>query len=219
MAASAIAIGVVWILDQGSFDEIAPAAYPATLLAVVAVGLLVGTLYGRSRLLIAVGVVAALATAATAFVGPGPYGERIYRPQHAGDLQATYTNGVGHLVVHLEDIANPGKLEGAAQTVDINEHIGAIEVIVPSTIAVVIDAHVDHGEIDGPPHVISVGDSGGEETRMSSVPAGGSPALVLNLDLDYGQIAITQYDCGTKTTTGLDTHRRRGGTDAAPACP
>ena len=222
MAASAIAIGVVWILDQGEFDDIVPAAYPATLLGVTAIGLLVGTLYGRSRLLIAVGIVAAIATAATAFVGPGPYGERIYRPQHADDLQAAYTNGVGRLVVHFEDIANPRKLNGASRTVDIDQHIGEIEIVVPSIVPVEINATVDHGDVAGPAHAYVEGlDGGGEEAHLSSVPAGGTPSLVLNVELDYGQITITQYDCATRSpaSAGLDANRRTGGTDAAPACP
>ena len=135
MAAAAIAVGVVWILDQGSFDEIVPSAYPATVLGVTAIGLLVGTWLGRSRLLIAVGIVAALATAATAVVGSGPYGERIYRPTEAAQVHSTYHNGVGRLVVHLEDISDPRQLDG--RTVHIDEHIGELQVIVPSTLPVI----------------------------------------------------------------------------------
>jgi phage shock protein PspC (stress-responsive transcriptional regulator) len=220
MAATAIAVGVVWILDQGTFEEIVPAAYPATVLGVTAIGLLVGTLYGRSRLLIAVGIVAALATAATAFLGPGPYGERIYRPHSAAEVQSTYHNGVGRLVIHLEEIADPRKLDG--QTVHIDEHIGELQVIVPSTMPVVIDAEVDHGEVAGPrSSVVNDLSSGRQEAHLSSVPAGGTPALVLEVDLDYGQITITRYDCATSSprSTGLETDRRMGGTDAAPACP
>jgi hypothetical protein len=220
MAATAIAVGVVWILDQGTFDEIVPAAYPATVLGMTAIGLLVGTLYGRSRLLIAVGIVAALATAATAFLGPGPYGERIYRPHSAAEVASTYQNGVGRLVVHLEEIADPRKLDG--QTVHIEQHIGELQVIVPSTMPVVIDAEVDHGEVAGPRSSVVDDLSGGrQEAHLSSVPVGGAPALVLDVDLDYGQITITRYDCATSSprSTGLDTDRRMGGTDAAPACP
>jgi phage shock protein PspC (stress-responsive transcriptional regulator) len=224
MAVAAIAVGVVWILDQGPFDEIVPAAYPATVLGVTAIGLIVGTLFGRSRLLIAVGIVAALATAATAFLGPGPYGERIYRPAAASEVQSTYTNGVGRLVVHLEEIANPRQLDGMAVRID--EHVGALQVIVPSTMPVTIDAQVDHGEVAGPrPSVENDLSGGSQEAHLSSVPAGGTPALVLDIHLDYGQIAITQYDCDPRgaagaASTGLDTTRRiGGGSDAAPACP
>jgi phage shock protein PspC (stress-responsive transcriptional regulator) len=219
MAATAIALGVVWLLDQGPFDEIEPAAYPATVLAVAALGLLVGAWFGRSRLLIAVGIVAALATAAVAFVGPGPYGERIYRPHSAAAVQSTYDNGVGRLVVHLEDIADPRRLDG--KTVRVDERIGELQVIVPSSIPVVIDADVDHGEVDGPrSSAVNDLDGAHQEAHLSSVPSGSTPALVLDLHLDYGQITVTQYDCATSSprSTGLDTTRRTGGIDA-PACP
>jgi phage shock protein PspC (stress-responsive transcriptional regulator) len=218
MAASAIAVGVVWVLDRGPFHEIVPTAYPATVLAVTAIGLLVGTVFGRSRLLIAVGIVASIATAATAFLGPGPYGESIHRPPKAAAVESTYHNGVGRLVVHLEDIADPRQLDGT--TVHIDEHIGELQVIVPSTMPVRIDAHVDHGEIAGPPVVQDLS-NGEQRAHVSSVPAGGSAALVLDLELDYGQITITQYDCHTSSprSAGLETNRTLGGTDAAPACP
>ena len=220
MAAAAIAVGVVWILDQGSVDEIVPSAYPATVLGVTAIGLLVGTWLGRSRLLIAVGIVAALATAATAVLGSGPYGERIYRPTEAAQVQSTYHNGVGRLVVHLEDIADPRQLDGT--TVHIDEHIGELQVIVPSTMPVVVNAQVDHGEIAGPRSSAKNDLNGGDqEAHLSSVPSGGTPALILDVELDYGQITITQYHCSTSSprSTGLDTTRSIGGTNAAPACP
>jgi phage shock protein PspC (stress-responsive transcriptional regulator) len=220
MAATAIGLGLVWILDQGPIDEIEPAAYPATVLGVAAVGLLVGTWFGRSRLLIAVGILATLATAATAFVGPGPYGEHIYRPQSAAEVQGTYDHGVGRLVVHLENIDDPRQLDGLRVRID--EHIGELQVIVPSNLPVVLDAVVDVGEIAGP-RASAVNDLAGghQEAHLTSVPAGAAPALELDVHLDYGQIVITQYDCATSSprSTGLDTTRRIGGTDAAPACP
>jgi hypothetical protein len=220
MAAAAIAIGVLWALDRAFFDSIPPSAYPATALGVIAAALLLGTWYGRSRLLIAAGILTTLVTAVTAVAGSGPYGERIYRPLTSADVHSAYHLGVGNLVVHLEQISDPRQLAG--QSVDINAHIGHVEVIVPSTIPVTISAHVDHGEIDGPRRSTITGlDEGGEETTMSSVPDGGTAALVLNLDLDFGQITVTQYDCASASarSTGLITDQRAGGTDAAPACP
>jgi hypothetical protein len=106
--------------------------------------------------------------------------------------------------------------------VRIDEHIGELQVIVPSNLPVVIDAVVDHGEVAGPrASAVNDLDGGHQEAHLSSVPAGAAPALELAVHLDYGQVTVTQYDCATSSarSTGLDTTRRTGGTDAAPACP
>lgn len=221
MALVAIALGTLWILDATTFDDLSASAYPGTALAIIAGGLLVGTWFGRSRLLIFFGVVATLVTAASTFVGPGPYGERVYRPTAAAVVQPSYDHGTGRMVLHLEDISDPENLDG--RLVDLDQRIGQLEVIVPSSLAVVINAHVDHGEIDGPQRsLVSDLDGGAEEITMSSVPDGGTPDLTLDLGLRFGQIRITQYDCpragSVQESTGLATTSTTGDFHAAAAC-
>jgi phage shock protein PspC (stress-responsive transcriptional regulator) len=220
MAMIAIAMGVVSILDQTAFDgDITPSVYPGTALAVIAAALLLGTWYGKSRLLIAAGVIATLATGATEVVGPGPYGDSVYRPIASTSVPSEYHNGVGRLVVHLEQLSDPHKLSG--RTIEVTERIGQIEVVVPSTMPVVIDAHVDHGDITGPDNAdVSKHGAGAAEIEMSSVAPGGTPTVTLDIDLDFGEIVITQYDCPTTSaaSVGLDTNQRIGGSHAAPAC-
>jgi phage shock protein PspC (stress-responsive transcriptional regulator) len=227
MAVIAIAIGTVWILDETVYDSMPASVYPGTVLGVTALALLVGSWYGRSRLLIAVGILATLTTVAAAAAGPGPYGERIYRPSSVAELHTRYDHGVGRMVVHLENLTDPEDLDG--RTIDVDAHIGQVEVVVPSTLPVTIDAHVDHGEIEGPPQSnVTRLDDGGEEITMSSVTSG-SAALNLNIDLDFGQIVVTQWDClgprlfdprsdVPRLTPGLDTSNQIGAPHAAPAC-
>lgn len=219
MAAVAIAMGVVWILDLTVFDDMPASVYPGTALGIVAAALLLGSWYGRSRLLIAAGIIATLATGVAAAAGPGPYGDSVYRPTSVAQLDTTYEHGVGRLVVHLEGLTDPGQLDGRSLKLD--SHIGQLKVIVPSTIPVTIHAHVDHGEIAGPARAdVAKPDSRGQDIEMSSVPDGGAAALSLDVDLDFGQIAIVQYDCPSTGAAGvgLDTDERIGGTHAAAAC-
>jgi hypothetical protein len=220
MAVTAIALGVLWILNETTYPDIPASAYPATVLGVTALGLLVGAWFGRSRLLIAVGIIASLVTVAAAAVGDGPYGQQIFRPTDAAMVQSHYDHGVGQLVVHLETVRDPSALVGRIVTMD--QHIGQLQVIVPSTLPVRIAAHVDHGEVAGPDRAaVTRLDEGGQQIVVGSVGAG-TPALTLDLHLDFGQILITQYDCppsGTPTTSrGLQTTSRIGGIYAAPAC-
>jgi hypothetical protein len=220
MAVTAIALGVVWILNETAYPDIPASAYPATVLGVTAAGLVVGAWFGRSRLLIAVGIVASLVTIGAAAVGDGPYGQQIFRPTDAAMVQSHYDHGVGQMVVHLESVSDPSALVG--RVVSMDQHIGQLQVIVPSTLPVRIAAHVDHGEIAGPDRAtVTMLDEGGQQLVVGSVGAG-TPALTLDLHLDFGQILITQYDCAASITPtpshGLQTSSRIGGTHVAPAC-
>jgi phage shock protein PspC (stress-responsive transcriptional regulator) len=223
MAVIAIAIGTLWVLDETAFGSMPASVYPGTVLAITAAALIVGAWYGRSRLLVVVGIIATLATVASTAAGPGPYGERVYRPSTVASLNAEYDHGVGRLVLHLEDLTDPDQLAG--RRVDIDARIGQIVVVVPSSMPVTINARVDHGEIDGPARsAVTKLDAGGEEITMSSVAAGSTSALVIDVTLDFGQIQITQYDCpagnaaGSTGSTGLETSNRTGDFHVAAAC-
>ena len=221
MAVVAITEGALWILDATVYDDFRASIYPGTALGVIAAALILGAWYGRSRLLIIAGIFATLVTVIAQVAGPGPYGEQVYRPTSAASVHATYDHGIGRVVLHLEDVTDPENLNG--RLVDIDQRIGQLEVIVPSSLAVVINAHVDHGHIEGPPSslVTNLEDSA-EQITMSSVPADAATDLTLDLDLDFGEILITQYDCpsagAAHNATGLDTSSTTGDFHASAAC-
>jgi phage shock protein PspC (stress-responsive transcriptional regulator) len=221
MAVIAIALGGLWLLDATVIDDMQPSIYPGTVLVITAVALLISTWYGRSRLLILLGLFASMATAATVALGPGPIGEQIQRPTSVAALDSEYEHGTGRLVLDLSRLSDPDKLDG--QQVRVESRIGQIEVIVPSSISVQIDAQVDVGEISGPPRRL-IDQSGDPEESVSLSSAGpsSSPDLYLDLDLKLGEILITTYDCGDpgpfQTRYELPTTSTQGGSDAAPAC-
>jgi hypothetical protein len=192
-----MAVGVLWVVDE-SVHDLPPAAYPATALAVIAAGLIVGAWWGRSRLLIAVGLLATLATVAASVVGPGPYGERLYHPASVASLQPTYTMGAGRIVVHLEDIADPENLDG--RTLQVTSHIGQVELIVPSSIDVGVNAHVDHGDIRG---LADVSDLDRGEQQVTA--ATGAHDLTVDLDVDLGEIVVRRLDCAGHAVSPADT--------------
>lgn len=220
MAVVAIALGTLWIVDQTGSVDLPFSAYPGVSLAVIAAGLLVGAWYGRSRLLIVAGVLTTALTVGSTLIGPGPYGERIYRPTSSAALPSNYDLGAGHLVVHLENIVDPASLNG--RTLEVEARIGQIEIVVPSSMAVVVDAHVSHGEIYGPrsSDVASL-EEGGEAVTMTSVGDRAND-LTVKVDLQFGQIVVTQFECPVTPAsvpgTGLDTVSTVEGTRYAAAC-
>ncbi len=219
MAVVAIAMGSLWILDATVLVDVAPSVYPGTALGIVAVALIAGAWYGRSRLLIFAGLVATFATIVTSVLGPGPYGERIYRPVSAADVQADYSHGVGRMVLHLDEVTDPDNLDG--RTLHLDQRVGQLEVIVPSSVDATVVAHVNHGDISGPSTAMVQTFANGEEQTTISAPDDADPNVRLDLSLEFGEILITQYDCPaaeSSTPAGIPTSSTIGDGHAAPAC-
>ena len=211
MAVIAIAIGALWVYDANG-HSVPPSIYPGTALGIIAAGLIVGAWWGRSRLLIFAGLLATLATIVTTVVGPGPNGERIYRPASTADLSSTYQHGAGRIAVHLEDLVDPANLDG--RTIHIKSGIGEVELTVPSSIDVAINAHVSHGDIHG---LRGTADLGNGEQRVTAPP--GRHDATVDIDLSLGQIDVRRIDCprGVLATDNQITSTT-GGTSVPAAC-
>lgn len=191
MATIALAIAAVWIVDAATSYDVNPSVYPGTALAVIAVALLAGTWWGRSRGLIAIGILASLLTAGAAFAGPGPYGDRAAIPVSASELQSSYRMGIGRFTLHLEQLIDIEALQG--RDVTVNQRAGQLRVVIPSYVAAVVDATVEHGRIDGPPGVQDL-DQGGQRVVLNPDPAG-RPTITLHLHVVYGNIRLERAVC------------------------
>lgn len=182
----AMALGALWILDQTAYSDIVPSAYPATALAVTGMGLLVGAWWGRSRLLILVGLVATLLTVALTAAGDGPYGRQVEQPTAAADVKSSYEHGVGQFVLDLTEITDVESLNG--RVVHVSSRFGLIELRLPSSMVVAVDAEVEHGEILGLPNVASF-DNGGERFEASTAEVEAAD-LVVDVEMFAGEIRI-----------------------------
>lgn len=216
-AVSAIAIAVLWIVQETVAPDLSPSAYPASVLAVIAVALIVGAWFGRSRGLIVAGFLASIVTLISTVAGPGPYGERVYQPTSAAAVSDSYEHGVGRIAVHLEDVTDIAALD--TRTIDLASRVGQIEIVVPTSIDATISAHVDHGEITGLSGVRK-GADGAQDVAVAASDDD-DPDVRIDLDLRFGQIVIRQVDCpipdGAQRPQGIPTIYQIGDSDAA-AC-
>jgi phage shock protein PspC (stress-responsive transcriptional regulator) len=213
MAVIAIVLGALWVFDETG-HAVSPSVYPGTALGIIAAGLIVGAWWGRSRLLILAGLFATLLTLAATVIGPGPNGERIYTPASTAALKSTYTHGAGRIVLHLEDLVDPANLDG--RTVHIKSGIGQVELTVPSSVDLAINAHVDHGDIRG---LTGAQDLGQGEMQVSAVP--GRHDATVDIDLGLGQILVQRVDCPGSTVPAdspITLTTSGGGTDVPAAC-
>ncbi len=118
-------------------------------IATCAVGavLVLSAWVGRAHGLIFVGLLLVAATAVSSTIDVplrGGVGEERYRPAQVADVLGKYELAIGHMYLDLRDVApQPG------ETVDVNASvgIGRLEVRVPSSARIEVDAHTGAGSL------------------------------------------------------------------------
>jgi len=181
----AVALGVLAVVDLAGAD-VAPSAYPATVLGLSAAFLLLGSFFGRAGGLILVGLLAALATTGTAFADHWDPHSSTEVPVNAADVRSTYTMDVGEIKLDLTDVSDPQALDG--RTVHLTGNVGHLEVIVPRGVSVVSENHVT-----GIGGINAFGRSaGGVDTTLLANRSGGpgAPHLTIDTDLHVGGIDV-----------------------------
>lgn len=183
LAIVALGVGVLSIVDVAGTD-VPASAYPALALATSAVLLLVGSVWGRPGGLIALGLLAAIATAATTAVDEIDAGRIDRTPQSAAALDDSYELGAGEIVIDLREVDDLEALDG--RTLELDVHFGHIEVLVPPT-GLDVEASTT---IDGAGESRLFGDR--EDGDASAGHDGGVdvPTLEIDAQLVFGQVDV-----------------------------
>ena len=185
MALAALGVGILGVVDVSGAD-VPWSAYPALVLAVTGLMLLVGAFFGRAGGLILVGLLAAVAMAG------GTVGERFdgdvmtTAPATASAVESTYDFEAGELILDLSEVADPENLDGRAISID--GDLGRIEVIVPDDVDVQVDAFVDGL---GDTSVFGRHDDGFEPRIIDNHDVRDEiAAFTLDVDLSVGEIVV-----------------------------
>ncbi len=186
LAGIALGGGILGIADVSGLD-VAASAYPALALAITAVMLLVGSVYGRAGGLILLGLVIApfgvVATVADNYEGE----DRTEAPRTAAGVSTTYSMEAGELTVDLRGVTDPEELDGRMILVD--GGIGRIDVILPDGVDVDVSASVD-----GPGNVSLFGRNrdGFDPSSFSRQDVTDEVAtFTLDISLGVGEIVVT----------------------------
>ena len=156
LGAALVTVGVLWILEVTTTLALGPLRILAIGLAVIGLGLLVGSVLGRGRALIIVGVlllplvlvgtllrgVPGFDSLESSFRGSPWVGERSEQPITVEDLESSYSLGAGSFELDLRDLV----LEEDASTL-IEIGAGEVVVIVASDINVEVSSSLAGGEI------------------------------------------------------------------------
>lgn len=190
-----LALGVLGFIDLAATGlEPAASDYLALALAVVGVGLLVGTWFGRSRALIAVGLLLVPTVLTVSFfedvmppdaVWNARVGGLNITPTEVGELEPRYDLAAGELTLDLAGLSDE---PDAVATIGSRIGFGAIEVLVPADAQVELDARAGAGEIDVLDDQRAV--EGGIGLQRERVLEGSGPTLRLDLEVGLGEIVI-----------------------------
>lgn len=185
LALTVLALGVVGTVDLAGV-EVAPSVYPATVLGVVGLMLVVGAFFGRAGGLILVGLVAAAATALTSVVGNDDIGQVRDTPRSAEQLDAGYELGIGDMVIDLTRIPADELAVLDQRRLELDNRVGHIRVIVPDEgLDVEVDAQIIAGEV-------VLFDKKSDSSQKASHDGGGTdtPTLSIEADMFLGQIEV-----------------------------
>jgi hypothetical protein len=156
-------------------------------LALVGAALLTSAWLGRSRGLIALGIVLALIVGAFGLVDvplEGGVGDPTYRPLTVSAVHREYDLAIGSLSIDLSDV----DFSGARRTVHAQLGIGDMDVTVPDDVRVVVDGHAGLGDITA--FGVPSDECCPTEIRRVRPGRAGAGTLVIDADVGIGHIDI-----------------------------
>jgi phage shock protein PspC (stress-responsive transcriptional regulator) len=183
----AIAIAITLIIDrQVGLDN---TTYFAAALVAVSLGCLIGTLWGNTGGLVALGVLLTVGLAVSSAIPDGRIGQQVRDPHTLAGLQPTYQHGIGQFELDLGDFTRPEQLAG--KTVHIRAGIGQTIVYVPDDVPVRLDATLRAGAINAFGHEWEMhGNPGGRDGNDVATVDGRGRALHLVIDQRFGEMKV-----------------------------
>jgi phage shock protein PspC (stress-responsive transcriptional regulator) len=182
-----LAIGLAAMLANAGAFSLDVGQYPALALTIVGAGLLVGTLWGRARGLIALGILLVPFAWAGALVDvplEGGFADRYYAPMTPALVEDEYRLVGGQMNFDLTD------LEWGSEPIELEATVafGEIEVAVPKDVEVELHGSVAGGEIQ-----FFEDHRSGYDVEVDSTGGGDGSAGTLMIDAraSFGRIEVT----------------------------
>jgi hypothetical protein len=162
-------------------------AYPALALGITALMLLLGAFWGLAGGLIALGLAAALATAATSVGTTVGEGRHDYAPTTAAAVDDSYEFGGGRFTLDLSGVTEVEALDG--RDISIDGVGGRVEVIVPDGVDVSATSQV----VGGDSRIFDRRADGFDTTLRGFLDGGDEvPDMTINIDLVAGEVIVPE---------------------------
>ena len=198
ISAAAIVCGVMAAVEESTtvpgrsapLFDIPAAGYVAAALAVVGLGLIVGTWFGRSRALVAIGVVLALALVplSAAEKWKGTSANIVHRPTSVGQIEPSYDYSAGRILLDLRKV--PFR-DGQPVRSSIDLGTGDVTVLIPPDVDVHASGDVGVGDLRLLGQSAGGMDNSLVVTDLGSDGQGGG-RLDLTIDLGVGEVEVNR---------------------------
>lgn len=139
LALIALVLGSLSMIDMAGAD-LPGSVYPATALAIIAAGLLLGAFWGRAGGLIFLGFIALLGTGAATATDRFADVTR-HAPTTASTVQDHYRIGAGTMLLDLSQVSDPARLDG--RQIRVSGGAAQLVIVVPDAMDVAADAVID----------------------------------------------------------------------------
>lgn len=179
-----LAAGTAGLLEAADVVDVTVEGFLAAALVLTGIGLLVGTWWGRSRALIALGIVLVVVLGVARSVDvplAGGFGERSYDPVALTDVRERYRLFAGEMSLDLSEL----DLDGRSLSVRAQVTFGKLTVVTPADARTVVVARVGAGEAT----VFGETDDGVSVRERVTVP-GEHGTLRLRLEVGAGEIDV-----------------------------
>ncbi|MEE9581930.1 MAG: PspC domain-containing protein [Acidimicrobiia bacterium] len=180
-----IVLGLMAILDTSNLIRPAFSHYMAVAVGIIGIGLLVGSVLGRSRGLIFAGVVLVPIMLASSVVTArfgGGWGDPVFRPATVRELDSHYTLTGGDMEIDLRRV----DIGGEVVEIEGDLGFGRLLVKVPQGVGLDLTAHVGFGDL------IVFGDHNGGVDVDRQIRVDGEGVFELDLDVGFGALEIVE---------------------------
>ena len=186
IGATVIALGLLAVLDRISpAIDADPRHYLALAVTTLGLGVLVGTVYGRARWIIPIGLllIPPLVAASAVEAGAGTWRvAQLVRPTQFAQVVPLYERAVGEMVIDLTELPwNGESIEIAAEV-----GVGKLEVILPDGVAIEASSEVGIGNLNG----IDFNQGGLGVDEVVSFAGNGLGEVHATLEVAIGEIEI-----------------------------
>jgi phage shock protein PspC (stress-responsive transcriptional regulator) len=182
-AALLVGLGGMALFDNAGVIHPLAQHYFALGLAIVGAGLIVGTVWGRSRGLIALGLILAfsMGIATVDHVATRSAPDFLYAPQSVEDIAGTYDIGAGDVIIDLSAVP--------VADFSFDAHLGAgqLRIILPDGLDATVQSHVGMGSIQ-----IAGQHSEGLGINKTTHIDGTVGTAHIDLNVGAGRIVVTQ---------------------------
>ncbi len=184
LGAMLVGIGLLALTTGISGTAVDPGRYFGLALAVLGVGLVIGTWFGHARLLILLGVVLLPFSFAASLIDvpiDGGFGSHYVSPSNAEELSDEYRLTGGQIVLDLTRMEDTGQPVNVTATVA----MGEIVVLLPDDAGLELDAAVGGGQL----RILGAAEEG-TNLEERQVVEGDGPQFVLDLEAGLGLVQV-----------------------------